>query len=53
MNFNRKSNENYISSKSGDFAQQGLCAAGDAKSANELKGKLTERELKKVGLFQK
>lgn len=26
---------------------------GDAKSANELKGKLTERELKKVGLFQK
>ncbi len=23
MNFNRKSNENYISSKSGDFAQQG------------------------------
>ena len=26
---------------------------GDAKSADELKGKLTERELKKVGLFQK
>ena len=26
---------------------------GDAKSANELKGKITERELKKVGLFQK
>ncbi len=24
MNFNRKSNENYISSKSGDFARQGV-----------------------------